>query len=148
MVRQRTTFQGIYYNVFGSSAEYELMKILWGYGFAVAKCIDTVEFPAPDVLAIKGNIKIAFEVKRTSNIENGVRVRLSQLYRLLKFSELAGAIAYVAVNVVNKNNVSKWFVIPVEALTHKIRFEAKSNKTITITKNRLSKYGFELKKLL
>lgn len=86
----------------GFSAERELVRKLWRYGFAAirgpASGAKVKKSVYPDVVAIYKGKVLVFEVKAREKLQT-IYMRKSQLDKLLEFARRAGGEAYIAIKV-------------------------------------------------
>lgn len=96
----------------GSVAERELIHMFWDNNWAAIRSAGSgsQQFPSPDVLAGKGNRKIAIEAK---SIGSSIKyLTEKEILELKEFCELFGAESWVGIRFSQK----KWFFIMLEDL--------------------------------
>jgi Holliday junction resolvase len=86
----------------GANAERELIHILWENGFAVVRVAGSgkTALPAPDLIALNREKKLAFESKAWSS--EHLSIPREQMDELAKWSGIAGAEFYIAWKVPHK----------------------------------------------
>ncbi len=80
----------------GANAERELIHELFDRGFSVVRVAGSgkTALPAPDIIALSRNKKLAFECKAWGS--NSVSIPLQQMRELVSWCERAGVEAFVA----------------------------------------------------
>ena len=100
----------------GFSAERELVRKLWRYGFAAirgpASGAKVKRSVYPDVVAIYRGKVLVFEVKSRGKLQTIYMAR-NQLDKLMEFARRAGGEAYVAVKV---SELRDWKVVSVSSI--------------------------------
>ena len=99
----------------GSTAERELVHLLWAKGFAAVRVAGSgsTSFPAPDVLCGKNGRVIAFECK---SVSEGVRyIPKAEITQLQEFSKTFGAECFLAV----RYNRKEWHFLLVDEIKDK-----------------------------
>ena len=98
----------------GFSAERELVKKLWKYGFAAirgpASGAKVKKSVYPDVVAIYKGLVLVFEVKSRSKLQS-IYMKRSQLEKLIEFARRAGGRALIAVKI---SELRDWKIVSVE----------------------------------
>ncbi len=95
----------------GARAERELMELLWKRGYAVVRSAGSGNTYAPDVIAIREGVVLAFECKAWKKKE--VYIPSHQMEKMLEWRKRSGAELYLAW----KYPYRGWFFIPIYLLT-------------------------------
>lgn len=121
----------------GADAERELIHILYSKGFAVVRTAGSgkTTLPAPDLIALSNEKKIAFECKAWKG--NYLNIAIAQIEELKKWGGMAGAELYIAWKVPRKG----WLFIPLKLLQ-------KKDKNFTITRKKAQNKGLDLNVIL
>ncbi|ADI31793.1 Holliday junction resolvase Hjc [Staphylothermus hellenicus] len=100
----------------GFAHERDLLLKLWRRGFAVIRApasgAKARRFAVPDIVAIKNNRVLAFEVK-TAEKKKTIYIPKHQVEKLLVFIRRAGGYGFIAVKIVGE---SGWRFIEVDKL--------------------------------
>ncbi len=116
----------------GASAERELIRILWGKGFAVARTAGSGKnkLPMPDLICLGKGRAIVFECKAWKG--QYLNIMAEQMQELLKWNEIGNAEVFVAWKFPNKG----WFFIKPEAFNknknYSIKFADAQKKGVTL----------------
>ena len=96
----------------GCNTERELIHLFWSNGWASARVAGSgsIKYPAPDIIAGKGNTKIVIECKATK--ANSKYLTKEEISALVEFAELFGAIPLIGVRFNNKD----WSFLKIEDL--------------------------------
>jgi len=97
----------------GADAERELIHMLFEKGFSVVRVAGSgkTSLPAPDILALTPQKKIAFECKAWS--KKNLNIEAAQMAELVGWAERAGTELFVAWKVPHKG----WLFLPPKALS-------------------------------
>ena len=127
----------------GSRFERELIAELWKNGFAAVRVAGSgvSTFPCPDIVAGNGKKFFAFEVKMRSSLP--LYVSLEEIEKLRKFSEVFGAMCFVALKLPRK----KWKFFAIEDLKETPKGFSIDEETYEIGKDILDLRGFVQKRL-
>lgn len=121
----------------GANAERELIHILYNSGFSVVRTAGSgkTSLPAPDLIALSKEKKLAFECKAWGGQYLNIAIR--QIAELRDWSERAGAEFYIAWKVPRKG----WLFLSPNALE-------KKPKNHTISLKKALKKGLDLNVIL
>jgi Holliday junction resolvase len=121
----------------GTKAERELLKMLWHNGWATIRSAGSgsMRFPSPDLLAGKGERKLAIECKATA--DNSKYFEKEEITELKEFGRMFGAEPWVAIRF---DRESWLFINPVDL--------DETEKSFSITKEKARMKGLSVEEVI
>lgn len=121
----------------GLDAERELIHLFWKHKWAAVRVAGSgsSSFPSPDILAGKGNRKLAIECKACKGIAQ--YFSKEEIAQLKEFTTTFGAESWVAVKFTNRG----WYFVSLEDLHE-------TPKSFALTEQTAKQQGFEFSELI
>jgi len=121
----------------GVGYERELVNLFWKNGWAAIRVPGSggISAPVPDIVAGKGNLKIAVQCKAID--ARSYYIKKSDINSLVTFCSIFGALPYIGFRLPNR----RWIFVKPED------FE-ETDKSFKITKEKMLVRGIEFKELI